>query len=378
MPVFLRKKLLLLSLLALSACGSLPIEEQSEELRLLLGEIRAREQVLDKRQALLDRRGRLLADLELRQESAATDALPLAEPTSAVDMNASFLPAPTAEAGQCFRLARLAPRLSAEPQTVVVQDAADQIVVEPPTFRSEPLEVTVDYEPLSANAKLPEMVSREMVVELRPAYKSWRAVPASFDLRSEPLLASPAHQDFVPCNGATADAVKFATHWCGIRKAAEYRQQERKTVRQLSSVEERWEPAETVTIAVREPRDSGQKPLLRPIKKTFERRLPTGPASYRREVLLPEFKTVTMRQLTRPASLSWRQVVCADDVGESLLQKVQLALNERGYELGNADGAWGENTAQALAQFRKDKLLPDLGADLSYDLLRQLEIQVPQ
>ena len=377
MSVVFSKKLLLLSLLGLTACGTVPVEEQSEELRLLLGEIRAREQVLDKRQALLEQRGRLLANLELQQETAATDALPLAEPDAGKTAKLSFLPAPSAEAGQCYRLARLAPRLSAEPQTVVVQDAADQIVVEPPIFRSEQLEITVDYEPLTAATAMPEMVSRERVIELRPAFKSWQPVPASFDLRSEPLLASPAHQDFVPCGGQEVADIEFSSHWCAVRKAAEYRQQERKTVKQLSSVKAVWEPAETVTIKVREPRDSSQKSSLRAVKRVFERQLPTSPASYRREVLLPEFKTVTIRQLTRPASLSWRQVVCADNVSPSLLEKVQLALNERGYEVGDADGAWGEKTAQAVAQFRKDKLLPDIGTDLSVELLRQLEIAAP-
>lgn len=377
MSVVFSKKLLLLSLLGLTACGTVPVEEQSEELRLLLGEIRAREQVLDKRQALLEQRGRLLANLELQQETAATDALPLAEPDAGKTAKLSFLPAPSAEVGQCYRLARLAPRLSAEPQTVVVQDAADQIVVEPPIFRSEQLEITVDYEPLTAATAMPEMVSRERVIELRPAYKSWQPVPASFDLRSEPLLASPAHQDFVPCGGQDVADIGFSSHWCAVRKAAEYRQQERKTVKQLSSVKAVWEPAETVTIKVREPRDSSQKSSLRAVKRVFERQLPTSPASYRREVLLPEFKTVTIRQLTRPASLSWRQVVCADNVSPSLLEKVQLALNERGYEVGDADGAWGEKTAQAVAQFRKDKMLPNIGTDLSVELLRQLEIQAP-
>lgn len=84
-------------------------------------------------------------------------------------------------------------------------------------------------------------------------------MPASFDLRSEPLLASPAHQDFVPCGGQEVADIEFSSHWCAVRKAAEYRQQERKTVKQLSSVKAVWEPAETVTIKVREPRDSSQK-----------------------------------------------------------------------------------------------------------------------
>ncbi len=368
-------------LLVVSACSTVPMEEQSEELRLLLGEIEAREQVLDKRRQLLEQRAQLLANLELRQETVAVGTEPLAELSAATDMKASFLPAPEASAGQCYRLARLAPRLSAEPQTVVVQDAADQMVVQSPSFRSEDIEIVVDYEPLSSDAELSAMRSRTLELELRPAYKSWQPIAATFDLRSEPLLETPAYQDFVPCGGEAVSEVgaelNLASHWCAAAKPAKYTQQQRRVVKTLSSIKPIVVPAEVVKVLVREPLEAVQRSQLRPVKRVLQKQTLTAPASYRREVLSPEFETVTIRQLTRPASLSWRQVLCEGKVSEGLLLRVQAALNERGYDAGNADGAWGQKTAEAVAQFRRDKMLPDLGSDLSVALLRQLEIELP-
>ena len=93
-----KKPLLLLGVSLLAACSSVPVEEQNEELRLLLGEIRAREQVLDKRQKLLENRGRLLASLELQQENVAVEA----DVEDVVSVGGDFLTAPQATEGQCF------------------------------------------------------------------------------------------------------------------------------------------------------------------------------------------------------------------------------------------------------------------------------------
>lgn len=367
-----KKPLLLLGASLLAACSSVPVEEQNEELRLLLGEIRAREQVLDKRQKLLENRGRLLASLELQQENVAVEA----DVEDVVSVGGDFLTAPQATEGQCFLLAALPPRLSAEPQTVVVQDAADQVVVTPPEFVYDTRELVVDYEYLTPDAPPVAMVSKEVSLEVRPAYNSWEPVPASFTSRMEPLLSVAAHQTFEACDGEPQPA-RLSQQWCAKSVAAEYQQVERRAVAELSSARQITVPAERISVAVKEPKDPAQKENMRPVLRQIAQARLQVPASYRREVQLPEFKTVTVKQLTRPASLSWREVVCADALNTALIKTLQKALNERGYEAGEADGAWGGKTEQALTQFRKDKLLPELGRALSLNLLKQLEIPSP-
>lgn len=365
----------LAAILLASGCGSVPVVEQHDELRLLLGEIKAREQVLDKRQTLLAQRASLLGRLELKQETAAEQAALIAEP-NAGSLKATFLPAPTAELGQCFRLARLSPRLSAEPQTVVVRDAADQMVVTPALFAPESFEMVVDYElPSAANAPVP-MRTRTELVELQPAHESWVPVPATFSTQQDVLLAAPAHKDFKPCR-QTAPAEGMSAQWCPVNVAAEYQKIERRVVDALSDVRATAVAAEIVSVEIREPENAALKQSMKPVTRAFTRQRLLQEASYRREVLLPEFKTITVKQLTRPAALAWQQVVCADQDRQPLLEMVQNALNQRGYEAGVADGAWGEKTAEAIDKFRRDKLLPDLGTDIGLEMLRQLEIALP-
>lgn len=356
-------------------CSTAPVVQQHDELRLLLGEITAREQVLDKRQALLAERGSLLAKLELKQETAAEQSTLIAEP-NAGSLNATFLPAPSARLGQCFRLTRLPPRLSAEPQTVVVRDAADKIEITPALFAPETFDVVVDYElPSAINAPV-AMRTRTEVIELKPAYETWTAIPASFNEQQDLLLAAPAHHDFKPC-GQVAAAEGMSAQWCPISVAAEYQTVVRRVVEQLSDVRHSAVAAETVSVEISEPENAVLKQQLRPITRSFTRQRLLQEASYRREVLLPEFKTITAKQLTRPAALAWREVVCAEQDRQPLLEALQNALNKRGYEAGVADGAWGEKTAAALEKFRRDKGLPELGTDIGIELLRQLEVGLP-
>lgn len=374
---FVKKTVVVVGLIATAGCSTMQTGEQSEELRLLLGEIRAREQVLDKRQKLLESRGRLLASLELQQESVAAELGAESVVQDIVALGGDMLSAPIAQTGECFRLAPLPPRLTAEPQKIVVQDAADQVLVTPPSFGYTPQDVTVDYELLDPTLTPPLMQEKELSIETRPAYQSWEPIPAQFELKTEPHLAVAAHQTFQAC-AESAEPALLAQHWCAKPVAAEYQEVERKVVTELSAVREVTVPAERLTLAVREPQNPADKTKLRAVVRQIAVTRIENPASYRREVLLPEFKTVTVKQLTRPASLVWRQVVCADELDKSLIEAVQVALNERGYEVGEADGEWGAKTEQAMQRFRADKALPDLGQDLGTELLRQLGVATPE
>jgi phage tail tape-measure protein len=44
------------------------------------------------------------------------------------------------------------------------------------------------------------------------------------------------------------------------------------------------------------------------------------------------------------------------------VRMAQQALNDRGYDAGNADGVWGPDTANAVRRFQQAQGLPDSGA----------------
>ena len=356
----------------LAACGTVPVEEQSDELRLLLGEIQAREQVLDKRQGLLAKRASLLAAIEIQQENS----MPLEDRPIAGAGKSSFLYPPAAEAGQCYRLANLKPRLTAEPQEVAVQDAADQIVVSKAVFEAVPRQWVVDYQASSAAPDVP-MQSREQMITIKPSYLDFEVTPAKFDKRPEEILLTAAHSNFVPCDGSKANAVPLLNtpvQWCAQSVEAEYQTVEHREVLALSEVREVTRPSETITITIREPVDPAAKALLEPVIKVVEQQQLVTPAGFKREVLLPEFQTITARRLKRPAALRWVEVICDAKEEAKALVKVQRSLAERGYKIGEADGEWGDNTDAALEKFRDKNGLPLVGRDLTLEELGQLDL----
>jgi|GEM_PF-3090324 len=354
----------LLSVAVMAGCASVPVEEQSEELRLLLGEIQAREQVLDKRQALLKKRAELLATIEIEQEQA----MPLA-PMPKDKSEAGLLAAPT-EAGQCHRLVHLPAKLSSEPLEVVVQDAADQIVLSPAIFATQPRKLVVDYK-LGPAAPAIEMRSREQQITVKPSYIDFVAEPAQFDAQPQEILSMVAHQQFLPCDGAAADTPSYEQKWCTEAVPAQYQTVEHRRLLALASVREVTRPAEIMTVTIKEPVNPVDTALYEPVVQVVEQQQLVAPASFKREVLLPEFETVTVKRLERPAALRWVAVVCNPKNEAEKLADVQALLASQGYEIGEIDGAWGEHTDAALAKYRAEHDLPQIGRDLS---LLELEL----
>jgi Putative peptidoglycan binding domain len=55
----------------------------------------------------------------------------------------------------------------------------------------------------------------------------------------------------------------------------------------------------------------------------------------------------------------WVEVVCDKDMTESLVTKVQKALNEKGYNVGTPDGRMGGKTREMLMKYQKENNLPE-------------------
>ncbi len=73
----------------------------------------------------------------------------------------------------------------------------------------------------------------------------------------------------------------------------------------------------------------------------------------------PKYRTETKKVLVAQGGYGeWVEVVCAGDVNNSMISRVQEALNSRGYDAGSVDGVMGGRTRAALAKFQQDNGLP--------------------
>jgi len=83
------------------------------------------------------------------------------------------------------------------------------------------------------------------------------------------------------------------------------------------------------------------------------------PASTRTIDIPAEYTTVTRRVLVKKGGFTeWREVVCADQVTNVTVRKIQEALRSRGYDPGPADNVMGARTKAALVKYQKDNNLP--------------------
>ncbi|MEM6320299.1 MAG: peptidoglycan-binding domain-containing protein [Bacteroidota bacterium] len=87
-----------------------------------------------------------------------------------------------------------------------------------------------------------------------------------------------------------------------------------------------------------------------------------------------EYATVTKRAVSRKGGFSeWREVVCANKVTTSMVQQVQRALRDRGYDPGPIDNIIGTQTKAALVKFQKANGLPV--GNLDMETLKALGVE---
>lgn len=72
-----------------------------------------------------------------------------------------------------------------------------------------------------------------------------------------------------------------------------------------------------------------------------------------------KYKTETRRVLvSKGGYTNWVEVVCDTDIDVSLIKRVQVKLNDLGYNAGTADGIMGSGTKKALEKYQSDNNLP--------------------
>ena len=87
-----------------------------------------------------------------------------------------------------------------------------------------------------------------------------------------------------------------------------------------------------------------------------------------------EYTTVTKRAVSRKGGFSeWREVVCANKITTSMVQQVQRALKDRGYDPGPIDNVIGTQTKAALVKFQKANGLPV--GNMDFETLKALGVK---
>jgi len=109
------------------------------------------------------------------------------------------------------------------------------------------------------------------------------------------------------------------------------------------------------------------------IKITTKRVLKT-PASTMAYEVPATYKTTMKRQMVKKGFIEWKEVICSDQITKDLVKGVQKALNDKGYDAGPVDGAWGGKSLVAMNKFQEEKGLP-ITKVISLETLQALGVQ---
>ena len=301
-----------------------------------------------------------LKDMQIKQlqvaiaEARAKQAKTIVKEVT-VPAESSLYP-PNATPGHCYARVLVPEKYEIEKQKVLVKEAGEKIVVVPAKYRwvakkvivKEPTEKIITIPPKYKTVTEKIMIKEpgEKIITIPPVYKTVK----------EKILVTPAHTKWKKGRGLIEKLDgKTGEILCLVNVPPVY-----KTVTKKVLVR----PAQTKTVPI-------------PAKyKTVTKRVVVTPAVTKRVVIPAKYKTIKVKELVQPATvkripvppvykivtkkvkvsdpiLKWVPVVCKTNMSGNLVQNVQRALKERGFNPGPIDGIYGPKTRAALHKFQK-------------------------
>lgn len=94
-----------------------------------------------------------------------------------------------------------------------------------------------------------------------------------------------------------------------------------------------------------------------PTYKTVKKEVLKSPATTRVVEIPAEYETVTKDVLVKEETVSWEEILCANNATKERLSEIQSKLKASGFNPGRTDGVLDEDTMAALNKYQKAKEL---------------------
>ena len=109
------------------------------------------------------------------------------------------------------------------------------------------------------------------------------------------------------------------------------------------------------------------------VYKTLEKRVLIEPEKPEYRMVPAQFETVTRTDIVQPESWQWQRILCETNMGANSIQRIQQALNSKGYNLA-VDGKLGNATLGAINSYQLKYGLATRG--ITYETLNHLGVQL--
>lgn len=302
-------------------------------------------------------------DSKLRQQESALASGSANNQSSGM----SDLFPPDSKPGHCYARVLIPATWAQTTETVVVREASERVEIIPAQYETVQERVMVR----EASTRLEMVPARYETVEerimVRPESKRIEEVPATYKTVSEQVMISPARTEWKRGAASTfGDTVVQSRTtdtgevMCLVEIPAQYETVTRKVVDQPAGTREIVIPAEYKTV---------KKTVLAAAATTREVAIPAEystvevqkivtPASERRIAIPAQYDEVTKRTVQGQDRMEWREVLCQVNMTDENIRTLQIALRNKGYDVGPIDGVLGHQTLVSANKYAQSNGLP--------------------
>ena len=238
----------------------------------------------------------------------------------------------------------------------------------------------------------------EEVVEIQSESEVLEIVPAKFETRLETVIVEPEREEQVVVDAVyeeTEEKVKVReayTTWkkgegpiqrydeatgeimCLVTIPAEYKTVSKRVIKVPPRTITKVIPAVTEKVEVKvmvEP-PTTRKKVIPAVSKTVMVRKLVEEADVRKIEIPAQYETVYEIQKEKRGQMEWRPILCSTNASVELIKRLQIALKEKGYNPGTADGVLGAGTMEAVRRYQRSKGIAQ--GQLTIEVMRDLGV----
>ena len=273
---------------------------------------------------------------------------------------------PNAQPGHCYARVLIPADYVTESETVMKREASYRYDIVAPVYEWSTEQVLVKEE--SSRLEVIPATYTQVTEQLLVKPESTRLieVPAEYETVSETVLDKAAHTVWKrgsgPVDGALQTAYDQSTGEvvCLVEVPASYRTVSKTVLRSPARTDEIVVPGEynTVTRRVVDTPASTRTVVIPAEYKTVKSQKLVTPAQKTKIDIPAEYETVTNRKKVSEESLSWREVLCQDNLTAGVITDIQESLSDAGFNRTGADGRLGPVTLRNVNAYAKSKGLP--------------------
>lgn len=295
----------------------------------------------------------------------------ISSPVSAASLNDALA---QIQPGQCWAVGAVNPRPMVETLEIQIQDQQATINVTPAEIEQGFKRVETREGTLTYRIEPPTYRTVEERVMTRPPVERFEVVPAEFEQQERTVVVEEGRRALESCQASGSSS---NMSFCMQEHPA---REERVSVQVMVKPETTRvvvEPAEYTTVT----RQVIDKParVIEVWNEASEEVVPTqeiaSPARTSQSIIPRRTRMMERIDYQGEPELDMRQILCDDNITPALVEDIQNALRQYGYNVGSIDGRLGPRTFDALSQFQNQRGLVQAG--LTFESLESLAVPAP-